>query len=122
MTRDGYSPDPIGHSIESFAVIGEEFDGTKKWVGADVVVDVPSCGNFFLRIVTKEHYIDEKLRDTLSTEWMNEPVDDKPIEQRPPYVLNDKELSDTVLTSKFVGRVIEADLAAALWYNNSAED
>ncbi len=111
-------PSTLGHSIESFEIMGQERDGDARWVGAEMVVRVSTLGGYFLDVITKEHFASEKLKKALDVaadlEEMLTADDDAP-QLPPPYVLNDEELTDEILHRKFLGRVIEADLAASLY-------
>lgn len=107
----------LGHTIEYYEIIGEEYDTNKKWVGADLDIRVKDVGQFFLNIVTKAHFQEESIEDAFDD--VENPEDLLVEEEKPvrmlPFVVNDKALSDEVLERKFANRLIEEDLATSLW-------
>lgn len=109
---------PVGRKVDRFQVIGEEFDGERRRVGADMLLDVKPIGRFFLRIATKEHYVNDMLETKLSNEDLEKLLTDNQSlgEERLPYVLNDQEITNEILQRKFQDRIVEEDLAATLWY------
>jgi len=108
---------PVGKVIDGLHIVGIERDGENHWVGADLEVNVQGIGSYFLRIVTKEQFLSEKIKNTFeeiksaSPEWFEETAP----EERPPYVLNDFEINENVLNTKFMNRKVEQDLAESLW-------
>lgn len=119
MTKEFSSP--IGHIVEDFTVLGDEFDGDRKRVGVDMELRIRGAGSFFINVVTKDHFADEKLADAFRT--VDQPnllmSDGDSSETKPPYVLNDHEITEEVLERKFQGRVVEADLASSLWHQTT---
>jgi|GEM_PF-2302979 len=110
----------VGKEINDMLVLGREIDTADHWVGADIEVRIAEVGDFFLTIVTKQWFLDEELANTL--ERLHNPdaffASDETIgtqEEKPPYVLNDTELSEDILREKFIGRVVMHDLATSLW-------
>lgn len=108
----------IGHHIESFYVLGEERDGKNRWVGADLIANIPPLGRYFLNVVTKQHFANEHVGQMLEDVESPEDLFDDDymqLERRPPFVLNDEVITEEILERKFQNRVVEADLAASLW-------
>ena len=118
--------DPVGGVVKSFEVRGQEVDGHNRWVGADLMVCVQPLGRYLLRIVTKDQFGMEQIQDAQLPEADNivemleayNEEDDKP-ESRPPFVLNDSEITEDVLVKKFTDRQVEPDLAASLFFESS---
>ncbi len=117
-------PEIIGRKISEVTIIGEEHDGSDKWVAAQIYVGVPLTGHlgkYSIELVTKQHFLNLQLQQALNNLDQPERLLDESseaaeaVESRPPYVLNDEELSEEVITAKFVGRVIGQDLAASMW-------
>lgn len=113
---------PLNHVVSDYEVVGLEVDGHNHWVGADIVLNVQPLGQYFLRVVTKDQYVNENLAGSLRELNEIKPAlfEEEPLQEKPPYVLNDKFLNDSILTSKFVNRNIAADLAESLWKIDTA--
>lgn len=112
--------DVVGGVVVDYAVLGKEVDSTGRWIGADIELVVHPVGRFLLNIVTKARFLDEAL------ETHFEDVSDphrayEHVEEKPPFVLNDKEITDEVLERKFRDRVVEKDLATSLWLANGEQ-
>ena len=119
MTSDNLIPKQeraLGHSIDYYEVIGEERDLSKRLVGVDMHLAVNEIGRFFLHVITKENFMIKNIQETFDE---RDHPEDLLLEQtgdsKLPFVVNDLELSDEILEKKFQGRIIEHDLAAALW-------
>ncbi len=121
MTGENFI-DPLHQRITGFEVRGHERDTNEHWVGADLQLII-NRGRFFVNIVTKAHFANEHLRDTLA--MPNDPselTESTAIETKPPFVINDVEITDEVMERKFKNRIVEEDLAASLWYEGPVEE
>ena len=112
----------IGKTIISADMIGSLDDNEGQCIEAEVIVAVgedPSrvLGKFTVELVTKDFFMQDGLKRTFDA--LDDPslhVGEKVVvEQRPPYVLNDANITDEVLVEKFIGRTIKEDLAQSLW-------
>ena len=112
------NPDPIGHVISGFEVGDVEVNNELRWKGAEMTLMVEKIGRFSLYVVTKDHFVEEKLRKTFDDIERPEMVFRGLTyeEEKPPFVLNDEEISDDVLHRKFDKRIVEKDLARSLYY------
>jgi len=114
-------PAPIGLRTEGFVVLGQEWDGERRWVGANLSLAVPPVGIFMVRVVTKLQFGSEEI-DRLRYDLDNpEELLEPRAETRPPFVLNDNEITEEVLGLKFGHREITKDLADCLWYDGPLE-
>lgn len=110
----------LGRKISGYQVHGEERDVSGRWIGADLLLEVPPFGRFLVNIVTKSHFANEEitrvLGDVDEPEQLLKAEEGEPLVEKPPFVLNDTVITDEILARKFGGRVVEADLAESLWY------
>jgi hypothetical protein len=118
--------DPLGHIIDGYQVLGRELDGERRWVGADLLLDVHTIGRFLLNVATKDHYVNECLRRSVDEleeleKLLAEPSVAIP-EEKSPFVLNDKEITEEVLSRTFNQRVVQTDLLDSLFYAGPAVD
>lgn len=123
MAHDTTSP--IGHEIAAFTVVGIERDGSNRWIGADVLLDVMEVGPFVVHVLTKQAYVDEQVLRSMSEVEQLEAEDFEDRERsstQDPFLLNDAEITEEVLQEKFQGRVIRRDLAVSLWRVVNHED
>lgn len=110
----------LGRTVSSYQIHGEERNVNGNWIGADLLLEVPPVGRFLVNVVTKNNFLNEGINRVLGDVGQPEQLlkteeQDSGIE-RPPFVLNDLEITDELLVRKFGNRIIEADLAASLWY------
>ncbi len=109
---------PLGHIVTGYEIVNRGTDGEGRWVDADLHLSVNGLGQFFVNVLTKQHYLNERLEKTLEETDRPEGLlrDPSELERKPPFVLNDEEITDEVLERKFRGRRVEEDLAASLWF------
>lgn len=116
-------PSPVGRRVIAYHVLGEERDGEGQWVGADMLVDVYPAGRFFLNIVTKQHFANERIDRVFSdAEHPEDLLIEDESESKTPFVLNDVEITDNILEQKFTDRVVAEDLAVSMWYEGPLRD
>lgn len=110
--------DPIGQVVTDYTVIGKEFNGENRWVGADLELAVSGLGVYFVNVVTKQHNVNESLEEALENIDRPEGLLEEPteLEKRPPFVVNDRKITEEVLDRKFRDRVVEEDLALSMFY------
>lgn len=109
--------DPTGHAIVGFRVEGQEQDAHGNWVGADLTLRVKDAGNYLVHIVTKKEYAQQTLEQTYGD--LDQPerlLDNENTEFRPPFVVNDAQLTTDIILTKFGHRVVAKDLAESMFY------
>ncbi len=116
MVGNGFSQ-ILNKQVTALGVIGTERDSRGKWLGADLILEVPPLGSFVVNVVTKGHFVSERLLHTLqeSEALAPEQFNERPAEVHEPFVLNSKEISDEILFNTFLGRTVTIDLAECMW-------
>jgi len=127
----GSSEELVGCKIESWQLMGCEYDAQNRWVGADVFFVVPP-GGYIVNVVTREQYAQEILQEILkevfeSGEGLRPEAfrEDRKstlntLNKKEPYVVNYPELDLEVLR-ELLGGVVTRDLVDSMWYDGPYE-
>lgn len=120
----GSSEELVGCKIESWQLMGCEYDAQNRWVGADVSLVVPP-GRYIVNVVTREQYAQEILEgvfefgEGLRPEAFREDRKST-LNKKEPYVVNYPELDLEVLR-ELLGGVVTRDLVDSMWYDGPYE-
>ena len=120
---------PLGCTIKDYQVLAKEAP-FGKWLGADLLLRVPPVGRFFVNVVTAGHFENDIVQGTMDEVRAGEKdlyledveaILNLTSERKTsrPFILNDEEITDEVLDTKFVDRVVARDLGAAMVYFDS---
>jgi hypothetical protein len=114
----------IGEKIETVDLVSEERDGSNRLIAAGLFLsarrgeDSSDFCRFSLEVMTKNFYADNAIKRTFDAiDAPEQGLADTATttEERPPFVVNDQEINEDIIKRKFLGRVIEPDLANSLW-------
>lgn len=123
--HEGY-PSPFEKTVSGYRVKTKEFAGddplNQRWVGSDVVLDIYQSGRFFLNVITRQQHeaeihLEKELVDDARPEMITTVT-----ETRPPYIVNESELSKQVLDREFLTHPVQQGLADCLWFDGHAQE
>ena len=102
--------------IRAIEIVGEERSEAGMMFGADVHMSTTDGHEWLVNVVTKTRYHHEKSKKGDNGELNADAAAElHGYEQKEPFVVNNRELTEENLRDRFIGRVVRQDLWDAMW-------